>query len=262
MFTHESGKFLGVCGGQVCGLEKRQQERPQQDITSDFTVITITEGSSTAARPDVVPALRAKAAHQAAGSAKAAEKSAVCTEQATKAEADPFAFDPAPTATIASKRKLATSFDHASKKRSKPEVTDVSTKRGRTSSAAVAPVASQDSDDDKPFKFPRAAAAKSNATADAAAKSPSKHPAVPAHPPAAAPPAELLRRTRKSASAAPVTTEAPVEPALAPKLARSKQAAAVSLTTQEQQSVKSGSGAPSKKEATAGSVGLPESFAL
>jgi hypothetical protein len=261
VFTHESGKFLGVCGGQVCGLEKRQQERPQQDITSDFTVITITEGSSTAARPAAVPTLRAKAAHQAAGSAKAAEKSAVCTEQATEAEADPFAFHPAPTATIASKRNLATSVDPASKKRSKPEVTDVSTKRGRTSSA-VAPVASQDSDDDKPFKFPRAAAAKSNATADAAAKSPSKPPAVPAHPPAAASPAELLRRTRKSASAAPVTTEAPVEPALAPKLARSKEAAAVNFTTQEQKSAKSGSGAPGKKEATAGSVGLPESFAL
>jgi hypothetical protein len=41
VFTHESGKFLGVCGGQVCGLEKRQHERPQQDITSDFTVVSL-----------------------------------------------------------------------------------------------------------------------------------------------------------------------------------------------------------------------------
>ena len=41
VFTHESGKFLGVAGGQVCGLEKRQQERPQQDITSDFVCVAM-----------------------------------------------------------------------------------------------------------------------------------------------------------------------------------------------------------------------------
>ena len=41
VFTHESGKFLGVSAGQVCGLEKRQQERPQQNITSDFDVVAL-----------------------------------------------------------------------------------------------------------------------------------------------------------------------------------------------------------------------------
>ena len=41
VFTHESGKILGVVGGQVCGMEKRQHERPQQDITSDFGVVAL-----------------------------------------------------------------------------------------------------------------------------------------------------------------------------------------------------------------------------
>jgi len=41
VFTHESGKFLGVSGGQVCGLEKRQHERPQQDLTSDFVCVAL-----------------------------------------------------------------------------------------------------------------------------------------------------------------------------------------------------------------------------
>ena len=59
VFTHESGKFLGVAGGQVCGLEKRQQERPQQDITSDFTVVTIAEGAANAANTAAPAALRA-----------------------------------------------------------------------------------------------------------------------------------------------------------------------------------------------------------
>jgi hypothetical protein len=41
VFIHESGKFLGVSAGQVCGLEKRQQERPHQDVTSDFVVVAL-----------------------------------------------------------------------------------------------------------------------------------------------------------------------------------------------------------------------------
>ena len=41
VFTHESGKFLGVAAGQVCGLEKRQHDRPQQDLTSDFVVVAL-----------------------------------------------------------------------------------------------------------------------------------------------------------------------------------------------------------------------------
>jgi hypothetical protein len=41
VFTHESGKFLGVAAGQVCGLEKRQHDRPQQGLTSDFVVVAL-----------------------------------------------------------------------------------------------------------------------------------------------------------------------------------------------------------------------------
>ena len=58
VFTHESGKFLGVSGGLVCGLEKRQHERPLQDLTTDFTVVTVAEGAGAAA-PAAAPAASA-----------------------------------------------------------------------------------------------------------------------------------------------------------------------------------------------------------
>ena len=151
VFTHESGKILGVAGGQVCGMEKRQHERPQQDITSDFGVVTIAEGATAVPHAAVLPTVAAKTKGKA---------SAPVLPPAA-AEDDPFAFDPAPPADISSKRPRKPAERKTSEQVKSLDAQPATTRRGKTAAAGatVATAAADDSDDDKPFKFPRAAAA-------------------------------------------------------------------------------------------------------
>jgi hypothetical protein len=277
VFTHESGKFLGVCGGQVCGLEKRQHERPQQDITSDFTVVTISEGTSVAARTAAVPSARAAVVSKVAAPA----------EPPSAGDNDPFAFHPAPASPVNSKRNRKPAHDHASKKVTKPDISTVPTKRSRASSsansdtsapavtastaaaaaaAAAVAVASHDSDDDKPFKFPRAAPAKSDSKPIPSSKSPSKPPT--SQPPeCAASPLDVQSRSRRSAAAVPISAPALAGPGMVAKRARTTDrtndsSAEPVSTAQQQMNPKGSSEAPDKLAGKQDSLELPQSFAL
>ncbi len=257
VFTHESGKFLGVSAGQVCGLEKRQQERPQQDITSDFTVVTITEGASTAAHIAAAPVALSKAR----------SKPSAAVLQPAPAATDPFAFDPASAPVPGSKRIKKVDDIKSSDKVKSNEAKVAPIKRGVKAASpppAVASTAADDSDDDKPFKFPRAAAA----VCDATPPKPSKLTAPSLH--AAAAPDASTARSRRGTAAADIPVAAAVavpavkrqrnkQPEPQPKV-ESSLAAAAELPPQK--SRKSDNATPTKISEKSANSELPESFAL
>jgi hypothetical protein len=251
VFTHESGKFLGVSAGQVCGLEKRQQERPHQDTTSDFTVVTIAEGASAAthiaAAPTAPPKPRSKLA-------------AAVLQPASEAT-DPFAFDPVSAPVSGSKRINKVDDGKKSDKMKSNQVKAAPTKRGVKApppQPAVASAAPEDSDDDRPFKFSRAAAAASDSTPSKSLKMlavPSTHAAV-------APDGAATSRSRRGTADIPA---AATEIVSSVKRQRNKQPQAdlaVAAELPPQKSRKSDNTTPTKTLEKSASLDLPESFAL
>ena len=261
VFTHESGKFLGVSAGQVCGLEKRQQERPQQDITSDFSVVTITEGASTAA---------CVAAVATAPSKSKSKPTAARVEQPAAAATDPFTFD-AESASLASSKRIKKAADYKSPDKAESHaVKAVPTKRGSKvaslAPAAAAATTAEDSDDDKPFKFPRSAeAAPSKQASNVTTSSPSAPVVsdVPAPRSRRAAAVTQLVAATKSAAAEVSTVTAPKRQRANQSEAQTTADAAAAVSGQLPQKFrKSENSATMKAASHPGNSDLPESFAL
>ena len=148
VFAHESGKFLGVAGGQVCGLEKRQQQRPNQDVTSDFSVVTICGGSSSAAVVASAPSTSAKNKSVAADYDVDVEDAVISTGTAPAIkEAAPAVHEAAPPIAV-----------HVTKKTRKGIKEEASAECRSSEALASASSGPPLSDDDQPFVFQRVAA--------------------------------------------------------------------------------------------------------
>jgi hypothetical protein len=243
VFAHESGKFLGVAGGQVCGLEKRQQQRPNQDVTSDFSVVTICGGSSSAAVVASAPSTSAKNKSVAADYDVDVEDAVISTGTAPAIkEAAPVVHEAAPAVHEAAPPIAV----HVTKKTRKGIKEEASAECRPSEALASASSGPPLSDDDQPFVFQRVAADRPPANASKSA-------------------ASSAARTSKPLEGLQVAAGSVIAPALHQKTALKRQRVVHDDNVEERIAAASGDASRSGKSERASepeAVSLPSAFAL